>query len=100
MRLLVLLLSASLALPAAARETRTVLGITYETSEDFADLESRDGSVRLSTGGAVVTVTPDGTFLGVGRIAPRPRESLQVRQEEGNLSIAVDGVVVWRGPAG
>lgn len=102
MRLAMILLAALAAItaPASARETRVVQGITYETYADFADITAREGAVRLLTGGALVTVTPGGTFVGVGRIAGRPRQSLTVDERDGALVIAVDGVVVWQGPQG
>ena len=94
-------LVAALAAGPVWADARTVIGgITYEAVGSEAGVDAEDGIVRLALGGATVTVTRGGTFIGVARVAARPRDSLRLMAEGPGLSVAVDGVVVWRGDAG
>ncbi|MGR3540732.1 MAG: hypothetical protein ACU0BS_04805 [Hasllibacter sp.] len=87
--------------PALADARSVINGITYEAlSDDPVRMDASDGIVRVILGEATVTVTRAGTFIGVARVAGRPRDTLRLSEGEGGLSVSVDGVVVWSGDAG
>ena len=95
-------LAAALAAGPAWADARSVInGVTYEVlGPDAATVDARDGIVRMIVGDATVTVTRAGTFIGVARVAGRPRSSLRLSGDSADLSVSVDGVVVWQGQAG